>query len=140
MSEWTFKVFIKASGRDAFEEWIEDQSAEAEESIRAMIRRLSNMRVELWSRPFTAQLHGHPDIYEIIVLSRGKQYRPLGCFGPGPRVFTLLVGASKKGNIWTPLNARETADKRCKLVYKDWRRYTHGYQPRPRGTKKAPSE
>jgi hypothetical protein len=138
MSDWTFKVFIKANGRDAFEEWIEDQNAEAEESIRAMIRRLSNTRFELWGRPLTAQLRGHQDIYEILVPTKDKQYRPLGCFGPGPQVFTLLVGASKKGNVWTPPNARETADKRCKLVYKDWGRYTREYQPRPRGSKKTP--
>jgi hypothetical protein len=40
---------------------------------------------------------GYPDIFELKVKSGGVQYRPLGCYGPGNRVFTLLIGSIEKG-------------------------------------------
>jgi len=130
MKLWKFKVFIGFNGRDIFEEWINEVkkiSDDAEEKIRAMIRRLSV--TEKWDRPHFASLKSHTYIFEIIVKTKDKQYRPLGCFGPGPQVFTILVGASKKGKIWSPKDAIKTAKKRRKLIFQDNRRYTGEYQP-----------
>ena len=42
------------------------------------------------------------------------EYRPLGCNGPDPDQFTILIGAFKKGKVWTPADARKTALKRRK--------------------------
>ena len=119
MKIWTFKVFVKPNGRDTFKEWIESLDVDAQERIKAMIRRLSVMKT--WGRPYFSGLKGHKNIYEIRVKTKDKQYRPLGCIGPGPQVFTLLIGASKKGKVWSPPKAIETAEKRLKLVFKDWR-------------------
>ena len=98
MKEWTFKVFIKSNGRDALEEWLLGQDAEAEERIRA---RFQFMLIDnnFWKRPYFDKLQGHKYIHEIIIKTKNKQFRPLGCFGPGIQEFTLLVGASKKGRI-----------------------------------------
>ena len=126
MKLWSFKVFVKSNGSDAFKEWLVSQDEDAEEKIRATIKLLSVTR--LWSRPHFAKLYGHNNIYEIIIKGKDKQYRPLGCFGPGPQIFTLLIGASKKGKVWTPANAKTTAEKRCKLVYNN-RRYLNDYRP-----------
>lgn len=126
MKIWSFKVFVRLNGRDTFEEWITSIDVDAQERIRAMIRRLSVMR--RWERPHFAALRGHKNIYEIIVKTKDRQYRPLGCFGPGPQIFTLLIGASKKGRVWSPANAKKTAEKRRQLIYKD-RRYLDEYQP-----------
>lgn len=126
MKIWSFKVFVRLNGRDTFEEWITSLDVDAQERIRAMIRRLSVMK--RWERPYFAPLRGYKNIYEIIVKTKDRQYRPLGCFGPGPQVFTLLIGASKKEKIWSPPNARKTAEKRCKLIFRD-RRYLNEYQP-----------
>jgi hypothetical protein len=137
MREWTIKVFINLKGRDFFEDWIEQQPADAQESIRAIIRRLQY--IKKWERPFFAPLHGHKDIGEIIVRTKDKQYRPLGCIGPGPQVFTILIGASKKSNVWTPHDAPKTAEKRRKEVFADGR-YIGEYKPRTGSAKEAPSE
>lgn len=127
MKLWSFKVFVKLNGRDTFEDWIVAQGADAEEKIRAMIRRLSVTR--RWGRPFFDSLHGHEGIHEIIVKGKDKQYRPLGCFGPGPQTFTILIGASKKGRIWNPSNAKKTAEKRRKLVFYSDRECLNEYRP-----------
>ena len=129
MKEWKFKVFIKSNGADAFEEWISDQDVADEERIRARLDLMSITKK--WSRPYFDILHGHNYIHEIIVRGKNKQYRPLGCFGPGPQVFTLLIGASKKGKVWTPPNAKQTAEKRRKLVFKE-RGYIGEYKRRTR--------
>ncbi len=51
-----------------------------------------------------------------------KQYRILGFFGPARSDFTLLVGASKKGNNYDPRNALQTALERMREVKADGRR------------------
>lgn len=137
MKEWTIKVFIKKNGEDDFEEWMEEidkTDAEGYEQIRAMIKRLSN--IKKWDRPFFAMLSDCEHICEVIVKTKDKQYRPLGCYGPGPQTFTLLIGASKKQKVWTPPNAKKTAKKRRKLVFsRDGWRYLDDYQPRKRRDK-----
>lgn len=125
MEIWTFKVFVRLNGRNPFHEWLTSLDADAEEKIRATIKLLSVSKT--WNRPHFAKLRGYDNIYEIIVKGRDKQYRPLGCYGPGPQIFTLLIGASKKSKVWTPPSAKETAEKRCKLVYTD-RRYLNDYR------------
>jgi len=126
MKIWSFKVFVKLNGRDTFDEWITLLNVEAQERIRAMIRRLSVMK--RWEKPYFALLRGHRDIGEIRVKANNIQYRPLGCFGPGPHVFTLLVGARKKMNVWSPPSAIKTAEKRQKLIFEDGR-YLGEYKP-----------
>jgi len=138
MKEWTFKVFIKQDGNDVFEEWISMQDIDVEERIRARLDMMSVTKT--WSRPYFDKIHGTKHIHEIIIKFKGRQYRPLGCFGPGPQVFTLLIGASKKGKVWNPPNAIETAEKRHKLVFSGDRRYTREYQPRERDTQKTSEE
>lgn len=141
-SKVTFKAFIKESGQDAFEDWLEDQTAQGEERIRALIKRMSNLKT--WDRPFFGDLHGkkYKEIKEIIVKS-DKQYRVLGCFGPGPQIFTILIGATKvsqhKKTIWNPPNAPDTAEKRRKLVFEDREKYSDEYKPRERSIEEAPT-
>lgn len=141
MTKWTFKVFRNYSGDDTFEQWILSQSAEAEEKIRGLIKRLSNADIRLWIRPYFSPLDG--PLRELIIKTKDKQYRPIGCFGPGPQVFTLLIGATKESKkrktIWNPSNAIETAKKRHKLVFED-KRYVGEYKPRERSTEEETEE
>ena len=127
---WSFKVFLTFNGHDVFDEWIKSLDVEAQERIRAMIRRLSVM--EMWERPYFSMLKGYKNIGEIRVKANNIQYRPLGCLGPDPKTFVLLIGASKtskkRKTIWFPKNAPKTALERRELIFED-RRYTGEYQP-----------
>jgi hypothetical protein len=133
MKLWNFRTYNKASGRDAFEDWLQDQTALGEEGIRTLLRRMSN--TETWIRPYFGNLHGkkYNKIKEIILKS-DKQYRVLGCFGPGPQTFTILIGSTKESQhgktIWNPHDAPDTAEKRRKLVFEDKEAYSHEYKPR----------
>jgi len=126
MKIWSFKVFVDKDGRDTFEEWITSLDVDAEERIRARIRYLSITKI--WARPFFDVIHGQKGIHEIRVKSKNIQYRPLGCFGPDRYTFILLIGASKKGNAWSPKNAIKKAGKRRELTHTD-RRCLGEYQP-----------
>lgn len=136
----TFRVFIKANGRDDFGDWLESQGADAEEKIRGLIKRMSNLMV--WDRPFFGDIHGkkHREIKEIIIKGN-KQYRVLGCCGPGPQIFTILIGATKESNhkktTWTPPNALNIAEKRCKLVFENKEMYSDVYTTGKRSTKET---
>ncbi|MGA7579060.1 MAG: type II toxin-antitoxin system RelE/ParE family toxin [Desulfobaccales bacterium] len=66
--------------------------------------------------PYIKKLTDCDDIYELIITCDNIQYRPLGCYGPGENEFTLLVGATKKGRIWDPKDAKNTAMKMVKLI------------------------
>lgn len=139
MPEFTFKVFLNSNGHDTFERWISNQSAEGEEKIRALIKRLSNSNIKLWDRPFIGILKG--PLRELIIKA-DKQYRPIGCFGPGPQVFTLLLGATKESKnrkvIWDPPNAIDSAMKRQKLI-KD-AKYVGEYKPGKTGVETTAKE
>ncbi len=65
---------------------------------------------------------GYADIYELKWIHNNIQYRPLGCFGPGDKEFTLLIGAKEKGDRLEPIRAPEIAVRRRKLIHQD-RRY-----------------
>jgi len=126
---WRIMKFVSLIGeRDVIEEWLEKRVSIGERKgvrveLEAILRNLRFLRAESWSRPQFAWLQGHncQGIGELITDYRGVPYRPLGCFGPEPDQFTLLIGARKdrkrKGKVqWDPENAVETAVQRKALL------------------------
>ena len=121
---WRLMKFISDSGRDLIEEWLSKAVTIGERKgvrieLETILRMLRFVKRESWSRPQFDWLQGDHcrGIGELIVDYRGVPYRPLGCFGPAPDQFTLLIGARKdrkrKGKVqWDPENAIETAIKR----------------------------
>jgi hypothetical protein len=120
MKEWTIKTYRKESGKNAIEEWLQDLSGSARAAIRNRIIYLEAKPPEDWVRPFFDKLGGH--IHEIRVKDTVEkvQYRLLGYFGPGRRVFTLLIGAKEKDKKLEP-ETRKTAEERYRraLKYKE---------------------
>lgn len=117
MNTTTIKTYVTKRGRDTIQEWIDDLPTRAHVAIDVRIRFLA--LGGNWRPPFAAKLRGYDSIWEIKVLSGNIQYRPLGCFGPGKHVFSILIGAIKKNNRFIPQNAPKTAEKRKQLIYQD---------------------
>jgi hypothetical protein len=115
--EWTFKVFISSSGVDVFAKWLNTLPDKDQAKIETIIRRLEITKT--LGRPYTAKLKGYPGLYEIIVFSGKIQYRPIGCYGPNQKEFTILIGAIKKGRKFKPKDALNTAYKRSKQINKE---------------------
>jgi hypothetical protein len=118
---WRIMKFVSDSERDMIEEWLAKKVAIGERKglrieLETILRMLRLVRYESWARPQFDWLQGDHcrGIGELIVNYHGVPYRPLGCFGPEPDQFTILIGARKdrkrKGKVqWDPENAIQTA-------------------------------
>ncbi|MFZ3136668.1 MAG: type II toxin-antitoxin system RelE/ParE family toxin [Thermodesulfovibrionales bacterium] len=113
MSNWTIKVYIAASGINYFQKWLDSLPKTAQVDIDERIRLLA--ATGFWHRPYAAKLKGYDEIWEIRILSGNVQYRPLGVFDLGEKVFSLLIGAIEKGSRFEPKNAPKIAEKRRSL-------------------------
>ena len=123
MKHWTFKIFGKE--KSDVDKWIEDLSPKAQARLDIVIAYMEITKD--WSRTkYFSLLRGHPGIGEIRFTFQNKQYRPLGCYGPGQKEFTILVGAMEKGDRFNPINAPLKAEKRRKNILNK-REQTHGY-------------
>ena len=104
-------------GIDVIKEWLDGLPIKAQVAIDERIRFLA--LGSYGHRPYAAKLEGYDNIWEVRVKSEKIQYRPLGCSGPGDKVFSLLIGAREKGSHFEPKDAPKIAEKRRNLVYQD---------------------
>lgn len=122
MKYWFFKSFVTDSGRSVFQLWMDSQTA----NVRATIHETMD-QIEIASKlgpPFTKKLVGYNTIWELRAKADNTQWRPLFCLGIDGEII-FLIGATKTGDKkktkWDPINAPETAEKRCKLLSIDRR-------------------
>lgn len=127
MKEWEFRVYVDHTGYSDINMWIKNLAPKAKTRMRAIISYLEITKI--WSKPYFYPLTGkdYQGIYEIRFIHNNIQYRPLGCYGPTDKTFTLLFGAREKGDRLKPINAPEIATERMKLVLKHGKRYTDEY-------------
>jgi hypothetical protein len=135
MAEWTFRDYQRPSTQGAEEKpilvneilaWTLGQPKAAQAKIDTMI-----LTLQAWPPPwpptFISAYNGYPGILELIIKSGGVQYRPLGCYGLGSRVFTLLIGAIEKGGK-IPKGILDSADgRRDSLLQKGWPTCEHEF-------------
>ena len=126
IKQWIFKVFISVNDACDFEKWFDDQIPEDRAKIRIFINRL--IITELWSSKHVRPLTGYSKINELVIKGKKVQLRPLGCFGPYRKEFTLLLGAKEKGGKFVPKDAPDRAKERQELVMSDGERYTKDYE------------
>jgi hypothetical protein len=100
---------------DLIDRWLSELPGRERRRIRAILAYLGGQRS--WRNiPYVRKLTDCGDVHEIIITINNIQYRPLGCYGPGKDEFTLIVGATKKGKVWVPKDAKLTAMKMAKLI------------------------
>ena len=124
---WRFMKFATGSGRDAISDWLADVPIGERKGVRAYLvatlRHLRFLPKASWKWPQFDWLMGekYSGIGEVRFKFRNVPYRPLGCFGPKPNEFTILIGCRKtrerKGKTkWKPPSALETAVMRRKQL------------------------
>ncbi len=116
--EWTFKVFISLSKTNEIKKWLNTLPKKDKAKIDARIRHLETQK-RLEEGPYVEPLTGYKGLFEIKILSGRVQYRPIGCYGPKRREFTILKGAIEKGDKFEPKNAPDIASDRSKLIDKE---------------------
>lgn len=120
---WTFKCFKSSSGTNEIRKWLRALPEKDQAKIDARIRQLEILKT--LREPYVKPLTGYAGLFEIKVFSGNVQYRPIGCYGPERREFTILFGAIEKGNRFEPRNAPDTAYARSQLIDKE--EHTIGY-------------
>lgn len=110
--------FVTTGGRGVVNQWVSKEiETEAEIEFHATLRQLQNSPRELWVRPDYDAFD--PQIGEIRFKAARVEHRVFGFFLLESGQYVMLTGAKKKGKIYTPRDAIETARKRQKLVLED---------------------
>jgi hypothetical protein len=122
--EWTFKCFKSSSGTNEIRKWLSALPERDQAKIDAVIRHLE-IQKRLEEGPYIEPLTGYKGLFEIKVFSGRVRYRPIGCYGPNRREFTILKGAIEKDDKFEPKSAPDIADTRSKLINKE--KHTIGY-------------
>ena len=124
---WSFKSYETGSGRNVIEHWCSDcerfvpgNDDSFQGILDAVLEILQQRPQHEWGRPEFAPLGGKQKGLSEIRFAVGKvECRVVGFFGPGSGTYTMLIGSTKKGRIYDPKEALETAVKRKKEIEKD---------------------
>jgi hypothetical protein len=109
MALWRFWDYCSPAGNNLIE-WYQDLPDEAQAEFDVTLKTLSI--TEDWRGLSEFDSLGRDGLCEIRFKAAKIQYRPAGFFGPGIKSFSIYVGCSKKGNIYTPPDAFDLAIKR----------------------------
>jgi len=112
MPIWTFDDFLSARGANEIHHWLGAIPWQAKAKINARIFALQGF--PLFPDGWLSAYVEWDDLYELRIVFAGVQYRPFGCYGPGRRKFSLLVGGIEKGKV--PKSLLEVANERRKIV------------------------
>jgi hypothetical protein len=131
MAEWIFRDYQRPSTLGEEQVlvneillWTLGLPAKAQAKLDVII--LSLRAYAVWPPQYVSAYSGYPDIFELRVSSGGVQYRPLGCYGPGKRVFTLLIGTTEKGGKIRKGDLDSAADRRNR-VFEGWPTCEHEF-------------
>jgi hypothetical protein len=105
--------YIDGSGQNLISTWIDGIGVKPRAKFNQILYNLQEKPANEWHKsPAVKKLKHQADLWEIIAVSDKVQWRLFGVFGPGEGTFTLLAGASKKGNKLNPANTLNTAQQR----------------------------
>ena len=116
---WRILNYLNERGENEIRNWIRSLPPKARAKVANRILLLQTWPGATWPLQYVSALRGFKGIHEFRVVFSGVQYRPLGCYGPGEREYTLLLGAIEKGGRLEPLGACETAVARRMIVLQD---------------------
>lgn len=110
--------FVTLGGRGVITQWADKEiEVEAEIEFHATLRVLEVSPRDQWTRPDYAPFD--PEIGEIRFFANQLQHRVFGFFLSDADKYVMLTGATKKGRIYNPREAVETARNRRKLIIAD---------------------
>lgn len=106
---WQFRDYVRPSGKNQVRKWSKDLSEKELAKLDSVLRNLA--RQQQWTEPHFKHLSGAQSGMSEIRWNgnQNRQLRLIGCKGPDPGQYTLLLGCSHKGNRYTPTSALDTA-------------------------------
>lgn len=104
---WVFMERITQSGRGVITDWYKDIEKTAQAEFDDTLRYLAITPRDLWKRPEYDTMT--PEFGEIRFKANKLEHRVFGFFLSNSNQFIMLVGATKKGNDYTPHDAKKNA-------------------------------
>jgi hypothetical protein len=99
------------------QEWYDARNDAEQAAFDTVLEFLCQRQHHEWGRPEYAPFTGkHGGLGELRFDVGKLEHRPIGCFGPGRSVFTVLIGATKKGRQYDPRSALDSALERREAV------------------------
>jgi hypothetical protein len=131
MPEWVFRDYQRRIGQgkeavliNEILEWTFRLPQQAQAKIDMIILTLQGWAV--WPPAYVSDC-GVEDILEIRVKSGNVQYRPLGCYGPNRRVFTIVIGAIEKGGKLPAGAGASAIERRRRVLEEGWPTCEHEF-------------
>jgi hypothetical protein len=116
MKEWTFKIYVTNDGYSDVRVWLDNFSNKAKARMFKIVTHLEITKD--WTRTgYYTPLTGYKGLGEIKFIVDDMQYRPLGCFGPEEKTFTILIGSKEQGDKFNPRGAPDIALQRKKMLF-----------------------
>ncbi len=106
--------FLTSGGRGVITDWYADLSVEAQQEFDTLLRFLAVTPRNMWTRPEYSPLT--PEISELRFKANNVQHRPLGFFLIDLKQYVMVIGSTKKGKIYTPREAIDTARNRKQMI------------------------
>jgi hypothetical protein len=117
---WTIRSYVSPVGNDLVRKWYDAQTFAVQAAFDTVVLFLLQSSFEEWRRPEFSMLKGkYTKLGELRFDVGNVEYRPLGFFGPCRSEFTILIGATKKGRVYHPRSALDTALSRRAAVLID---------------------
>jgi hypothetical protein len=98
------------------ERWYSGQCADVQAVFDITLNNLAGIDDWRDTHEFKLLKGPYAGLGEIRFKVKNVQYRPTGMFGPGTRVFTILIGCHKKMGVYSPPNAFDLALKNRSLL------------------------
>ncbi len=121
MSQWTFRDYQRPTkdGPDAILinevlEWTLGLPKKAQAKIDTIIITLQSCP-GIWPPQYVSDC-GFTDIWELRAGCSGVQYRPLGFYGPGRKVFTIVIGTIEKGGKILEGDGNSAIERRSRVL------------------------
>jgi hypothetical protein len=137
---WTVRGYL-AVGRSVIEEWLQGASDDAQAKLDSRLLMLCQLELAIWKHDHAHQLHGECDgLFELKFRADRIAHRPLCCFGPRRREFTILLFATEHNNRLRPPGACASALARCVEITAnpERARVYDGYKPQISGETDSP--
>jgi hypothetical protein len=131
MSEWTFRDYQRPSTDGTKRILVNEILAWTSGLPKRAQARIDTMIITLQAFPVIPPQYisdcGYKDIWEIRAGSGGVEYRPLGCYGPGRRVFTLLIGTIEKDGKIPAGDGASAVHRRKRVIEEGWPTCEHEF-------------
>ena len=112
MTLWNWMDYLDRRGRNQIDEWFQHIPDSAEAKIEARMLMMRGLPRNDWASSWVSPYKGVEAIFELRIVHKKIQYRPLWFFGPERRQLTILIGAKEVGDKIEPRTAPQTAQGR----------------------------